>query len=186
MDELVLRGMARWPQVPDCRGWLGLDARGQWWLRGAQARPWPRQGDGALDKTGASVLHHDGLLGFIGRNYLAGEDGAWYFQNGPQRVWVELEAAPLVLRIDPDGALSTHTGVACAARAAWVDAAGRVWLETDAGPGLVHSADVGRLSDWVDDTATRLALPGGAALELAGLDGEPGATLGFQASPSRP
>ena len=33
MDDLVKAAMAKWPNVPDCRGWLGLDARGDWYLR---------------------------------------------------------------------------------------------------------------------------------------------------------
>ncbi|MCD6666313.1 MAG: DUF2946 family protein, partial [Hydrogenophaga sp.] len=28
MDEIVKAAMAKWPQVPACYGWLGLDARG--------------------------------------------------------------------------------------------------------------------------------------------------------------
>jgi hypothetical protein len=28
MDEMVKRGMARWPDVPDVYGWLSLDRRG--------------------------------------------------------------------------------------------------------------------------------------------------------------
>jgi hypothetical protein len=34
MDEIVLRGMARWPNVPAVYGWLGLDRRGQWLIKG--------------------------------------------------------------------------------------------------------------------------------------------------------
>lgn len=33
MDEIVKAAMAKWPEVPACYGWLGLDARGQWHLR---------------------------------------------------------------------------------------------------------------------------------------------------------
>ena len=29
MDDLVRAAMAKWPHVPDCRGWLALDARGE-------------------------------------------------------------------------------------------------------------------------------------------------------------
>ena len=33
MDDLVRQALAKWPNVPDCYGWLGLDARGQWYMR---------------------------------------------------------------------------------------------------------------------------------------------------------
>ena len=33
MDDIVKQAMAKWPNVPACWGWLGLDARGNWWLR---------------------------------------------------------------------------------------------------------------------------------------------------------
>ncbi len=30
MDDLVLRGMAKWPNVPAVYGWVALDRRGNW------------------------------------------------------------------------------------------------------------------------------------------------------------
>ena len=33
MDEIVKQAMAKWPNVPHCYGWLGLDARGNWYMR---------------------------------------------------------------------------------------------------------------------------------------------------------
>jgi len=33
MDEQVLRSLIKWPDVPDCFGWLALDRRGQWRMR---------------------------------------------------------------------------------------------------------------------------------------------------------
>lgn len=38
-----------------------------------------------------TLLQHDKLIDFIGRNYEADAQGQWIFQNGPQRVYVELE-----------------------------------------------------------------------------------------------
>ena len=34
MDEIVLRGMAKWPNVPAVYGWLALDRRGNWLIKG--------------------------------------------------------------------------------------------------------------------------------------------------------
>ena len=76
MDDIVKQAMAKWPNVPACSGWLGLDARGQWWLRDDQA-----QACGAFTsgKPGAkgNALRHEKLAEFIGRNYLAESDGRW-------------------------------------------------------------------------------------------------------------
>ena len=33
MDEIVLRSMLKWPNVPSVYGWLRLDRRGQWLIR---------------------------------------------------------------------------------------------------------------------------------------------------------
>ena len=180
--------MRRWPQVPACAGWLGLDARGQWWIRDAQALPWPRREDGTLDKQGASRLLHEGLCAFVARNYQPDAQGCWYFQNGPQQVYVELEAAPLILRLQLDAGRarwSTHTGVDCEVREAWLDGLGRVWLGSSAGPALLHSLDMVLLEPWLDDSLSGLRLPGAAPLalrplETAGVESR----LGFCASPS--
>ncbi len=188
MDEQVLQAMRRWPRVPACAGWLGLDARGQWWIRDAQALPWPRREDGALDKQGAGRLQHEGLCAFIGRNYQPDPQGRWVFQNGPQQVYVELEVAPLILRLQVDarGARwSSHTGAHCEVHEAWLDERGRLWLGTQAGPGLLHSLDMVLLEPWLDDSLSSLRLPGSDALALqplAAADIE--ARLGFCASPS--
>ncbi|MBU6510905.1 MAG: DUF2946 family protein [Betaproteobacteria bacterium] len=188
MDEQVLQAMRRWPDVPACAGWLGLDARGQWWIRDAQALPWPRREGGALDKQGASRLLHEGLCAFVARNYQPDEQGCWYFQNGPQRVYVELEAAPLILRLHTGAGAarwSTHTGADCEVREAWLDAPGRVWLGTTAGPALLHSLDMVLLEPWLDDSLCSLRLPGRAPLDLRPLaQTEVESRLGFCASPS--
>ncbi len=185
MDESVRRALLRWPDVPACNGWLGLDARGDWWMRSEAARPWPREADGRLQRAGASRLRHPGLVAFIARNYQSADDGHWYFQNGPQRVYVELEAAPLVLRLQPDRSWRAHTGAPCVPRLACVDAAGRLYLDTDVGPGIVHTLDMSALGDWLDDALTRLQPPDGESLELLRLDADAlCARLGFRPRPS--
>ena len=55
---------------------------------------------GPFPQVKGSRIEHDGLRGFIQRNYEADARGCWFFQNGPQRVYVELEAAPWVFRLD--------------------------------------------------------------------------------------
>ena len=90
MDEIVKHALAKWPDVPHCTGWLLLDRRGTWRMRDAAAQ--------AAGIPGTPI-RHAALLGFINRNYEADERGRWFFQNGPQRVYVELEYTPWVVRL---------------------------------------------------------------------------------------
>jgi hypothetical protein len=92
MDEQVLRSLIKWPNVPDCYGWLALDRRGQWRMRDefTQQNHLPGQ-----------VITHAALNEFISRNYASDDLGRFFFQNGPQRVYVTLDATPWIARISP-------------------------------------------------------------------------------------
>ena len=103
MDDIVKQAMAKWPNVPHCYGWLALDARGGWRMRDEAAQ----QAGSAGDK-----LTNAALVAFINRNYQHDERGNWYFQNGPQRVYVNLEATPFIARTDPQQGLVVQTGKA--------------------------------------------------------------------------
>lgn len=105
MDDIVKQAMAKWPNVPHCYGWLALDARGGWRMRDEAAQRANAPGD---------RLSNAKLVGFINRNYLHDEHGNWYFQNGPQRVYVNLEATPFIARTDPQQGLALQTGQALA------------------------------------------------------------------------
>ncbi len=137
MDEIVKAALLKWPDVPHARGWLGLDARGQWFLRDEAT-----QAAGGFPLAKGSRIEHEALRAFIGRNYLSDGAGAWFFQNGPQRVYVELEAAPWVWRIGEAFDIQAHTGAPAQWRGTWLDEQGRLFLDTDLGLGLVHSQDV--------------------------------------------
>jgi hypothetical protein len=138
MDEIVKAALKKWPNVPACRGWLALDARGDWYMRDDRV-----QAAGPFPRIKGSRIQHDKLREFIHRNYLRDDDGAWYFQNGPQRVYVELEAAPYVWRVAAQNrSLSSHSGLPATLRSAWLDEAGRLFLDTDLGFGLVHTQDM--------------------------------------------
>ena len=153
MDDIVRQAIAKWPNVPNCFGWLGLDARGNWYMRDDQAQA---AGSFAGGSPGAaskgSLLKHDKLLDFIQRNYESDAAGQWFFQNGPQRVYVELEATPLIWRVDasPNFAVTAHTGQAARVQRCLVDEHGRVYLETDAGFGLVHTLDMMHVADAIE------------------------------------
>jgi Protein of unknown function (DUF2946) len=151
MDEIVAAALRKWPNVPHCYGWLGLDARGEWYLRDERA-----QAAGRFPQARGSRIANARLREFIQRNYDHDAAGCWFFQNGPQRVYVELEAAPWVWRLsEADGALriESHTGRAAVFESAWIDEAGRLFVATDLGLGLVHTLDVELASCAVEASA---------------------------------
>ncbi len=139
MDEIVKAALRKWPNVPHCYGWLALDARGDWYMRDERI-----QRAGPFPQVKGSRIEHDKLLAFIQRNYGCDDAGCWFFQNGPQRVYVQLEAAPWVWRVAPHAPwrLSSHTGLASSAISVWLDELGRVFVHTPLGLGIVHSQDM--------------------------------------------
>jgi len=145
MDPIVEAALKKWPNVPHCYGWLALDARGDWYMRDEriqQAGPFPQ--------VKGSRINHDKLRAFIERNYAADDAGCWFFQNGPQRVYVELESTPWIWRLQPDGRVLGHTGTEAHVQSSWLDEEGRLYLLTELGMGLVHTADMGLAADAVE------------------------------------
>jgi len=148
VDEIVIRGMLKWPNVPSVYGWLSLDRRGSWMIKSAAGR-FERVANPAVQE-------------FIGRNYAADAQGRWYFQNGPQRVFVALDYTPWVYRLDDAGeGLLAHTGaVPRALETLFVDDAGALLLESELGVGVLLDRDlpafVERLTDPRGRTAERL------------------------------
>ena len=114
----------KWPEVLACYGWLSLDRRGCWRLKG-------------------QAIGHAGLISFINSHYGADDSGNWVFQNGPQAVFVALGYTPLVLRLDVDGRLTAHTGAAAGpVTAAYLDEEGNALLHTALGIGLLDDRDL--------------------------------------------
>jgi len=146
MDDIVRQAIAKWPNVPHCWGWLGLDARGNWYMRDDRT-----QAAGAFPSAKGSLLRHEKLVEFIQRNYECDDKGQWFFQNGPQRVYVELEAAPFVFRIAAKGRATTHTGRDAIVNRAIIDETGRVYLDTDVGFGVVHTLDMEAAADAIEE-----------------------------------
>ncbi|MGH8505720.1 MAG: DUF2946 family protein [Stenotrophobium sp.] len=126
MEAWVERALARWPNVPALFGWLRLDRRGRWLIRG-------------------EIISRPQIIDTINANYAADAQGRWYFQNGPQRGYIALEYAPLILRTDGADRLHTHTGLAVTApAAAFMDEHGALLLTCEHGPGVLEDASL----DW--------------------------------------
>lgn len=172
MDEMVKRAMQKWPNVPNVFGWLRLDRRGNWLLQ-VQPDSFERIGNVAL-------------VEFIGRNYERDGSGRWFFQNGPQRVFVGLDYTPYVYRLGDrqQGARQwfTHAGApAGRPRELLFDEDDNVVLVTELGPGVVEDRDLAALLDGLSEDGREVdaeeLLPrlraGGGALTGLRLFGEP-------------
>ena len=170
MDDIVKAALAKWPNVPNCYGWLGLDARGNWYMRDDRAQAAGAFCAAELEPARrmaakGSLLRHEKLIDFIQRNYESDSQGQWFFQNGPQRVYVELEATPFIWRVDSMFSVVAHTGTAARVQRCAVDEVGHLYLETDLGFGLVHTQDMLAAADaieqglWVPQSWAAAELP---------------------------
>lgn len=184
MDDIVKQELAKWPNVPHCTGWLLLDRRGDW-----------RMPDDAAQAAGelGSPIRHAALASFIARNYECDEHGQWFFQNGPQRVYVELAYTPWIVRLaERDGqlVLTDQTGQPFEPAEAWLDDTGGV-LFRDAGTppriASLHDHDLGLFADHADLDAAPPVLRwrSGTALPLGTVSSaDVPARFGFVASPA--
>ena len=181
LDDQVVQAMRRWPQVPAVHGWLRLDRRGRWLLVD-RGRP---DFDEARDGAGSGITSPP-ILDFIGRNYGADEAGRWFWQNGPQRVFVDVDLAPLVLRVVGEAtaaSLVTHTGYPVdTPQRGWMDEDGNVFLETTMGPGVLHDLDLAGLELDEDSPGLRLRL-GATRVALVPLAAAADDSLGFVRRP---
>lgn len=143
MDEIVLRSMLKWPAVPAVYGWLSLDRRGNWMIKNVAGR--------------FERIAHAAVREFIGRNYASDSEGRWYFQNGPQRVFVALDYTPWVYRLDDAGqGLLAHTGaVPRALEAVFLDDAGALLLKTEIGIGVLLDRDLSAFLERFTDVRGR-------------------------------
>ncbi len=125
MDEQVLRSVIKWPNVPHCFGWLALDRRGQWRMRDEYAQ---------ANQLPGNAIQHVALNEFISRNYAHDSLGRYFFQNGPQRVFVTLDTSPWIARMIPkkDGGkgldLMTQCGTPIRPQGALSDEKGNIYI----------------------------------------------------------
>ncbi len=197
MDEIVLRAIAKWPNVPSVYGWLRLDRRGDWLVR----MPTPPGGAPVFDR-----IRNPAVVEFIGRNYAHDAEGRYYFQNGPQRVYVSLDCTPWVYRLDDAAAaLVAHNGASAGSpRAAFFDERDALVLDCEHGPGVVADRDLAAIAERFADGAGRPLDPEalyarvrsgervqaqwmGAPLRVCAIDSQAlAARFGFVARPAPP
>jgi hypothetical protein len=127
MDEIVARSLAKWPNVPAVYGWLSLDRRGNWLIKGER-------------------IGNPALRDFIARNYESDAAGRWYFQNGPQRVYVSLTYTPLVVHYEGED-LVDHCGRPFSPIGAFQDDEGSVLFEGGGSVALLDDRDLARFAD---------------------------------------
>jgi len=127
VDEIVARSLAKWPNVPAVFGWLSLDRRGNWLIKG--------------EKIANAALRQ-----FIARNYEADDKGRWYFQNGPQRVFVSLAYTPLVVHYEGEE-LFDQCGRRFAPSQTFQDDEGSVLIAGNRTVALLDDRDLARFAD---------------------------------------
>jgi hypothetical protein len=176
MDEIVTRSMAKWPDVPDVYGWLRLDRRGNWRLRVGQA-----EGAGRSGTPRFEPIANPAFNAFIGRNYAPDDRGCWFFQNGPQRVFVGLAYAPMVFHIEGTEFVDHCGRNADPVDGAWLDEEGTLVIHTAGGAGGVDDRDLLLVADGLGEgilSLGRVVLPVGT-LRSADLE----AQFGFVRAP---
>ncbi len=152
MDDIVARAMHKWPDVPNVFGWLRLDRRGNWLVKSRSA---------AFERIGNRAV-----IDFIGRNYAADLQGRWFFQNGPQRVYVSLDYTPWVFRLsdNTDSLLAQNESAVGAPKSLLLDEAGALLLDCAMGIGVISDRDLAPLVERIARENPILA--GGEALQL--------------------
>ena len=135
-NKHITNAIEKWPNVPECYGWLKLNRRGEWLLKNKKVR-------------------HKRTIAFLNENYRVGEDGSSYVQNGPQQVFVALEYTPWVYRFNHHTGFSTHNHLKVRKiNRAMSDEHGNLLIETSYGVGLVDDRDLGSLSAFLTETIT--------------------------------
>ncbi len=137
---LTKQSAIKWPSVPNVYNWLMLDGRGNWLIK-------------------REKISHKGLIDFINAQYTADDTGRWFFQNGPQRVFVTLECTPYVLSVETDDSFmyfKTHTGQAIKIiDKLWIDNIGRLLVSWNGHIGLVSDRDLPYLTAKLNSSGSK-------------------------------
>ena len=142
LQPAVLRAQARWPDVPDAYGWLRLDRRGQWRLK--------NPANGVFERVGNAALRE-----YVSHNYSADAVGRWFFQNGPQRVFVGLAYTPFVVRLE-NSVLIDQCGACFEALETWLDEEGSLLIAGRRGVALLHDHDLSSYAEIMGSAVDHL------------------------------
>ena len=92
MDLVTIQALQKWPQVPNCYGWLYFDRRGEWRIQNEYAQQHQLPGE---------KITHSGFKQYIESHLARDHLGNHFFQNGPQRVYISYAYCPWVIRFYP-------------------------------------------------------------------------------------
>ena len=131
MDDSAKLAALGLPLARTVYGWLGLDRRGNWLIKGER-------------------ISNPRIADYLGRHYICDDSGRWYVENGLQQVFVALEYTPFVLRVAGLAGkfprLVTHDGrPVITVRGAWLDETGSLVLQTEHGAGVIDDRDLERV-----------------------------------------
>ena len=131
-----------WPRQLEVYGWLSLDRRGYWSIKGNKVR-------------------NAKLTKFISDNYHVDDNGRFFFQNGPQRVFVSIDLAPYILNVMYSNPLDlvTHNGIRVQTiNQAWFDNEMNLFICWDNLIGAINDRDNPHLfENLVDKSNSRLS-----------------------------
>jgi len=92
LDQATIQAIQKWPQVPNCYGWLNFDRRGEWRIQNEYAQQHRLSGE---------KITHAGFKQYIESHLARDYCGNHFFQNGPQRVFISFAYCPWVVRFYP-------------------------------------------------------------------------------------
>lgn len=129
-NELPLQ-FSNWPGHPEVHGWLRLSRRGDWFVKGQK-------------------VTHPRSLSFINAHYQSDPQGRWFFQNGRQRVFVQLAYTPYILRLNGTDSFKTHTGLTInELKQVCLDDEGNLLFQTEFGIALLNDYDLPLVQDYL-------------------------------------
>lgn len=132
-DDYLEKVMAKWPNVPEVYGWLKMNKRGEWLIK-------------------EQSISHLRIKNFLNRNYFSDSNGNWFVQNGPQRVYVELEYTPHVYRIRDYSFIYTTNGKKVGqVKSFLLDEQGNILIYSELGLGLVYDKDLSQVVESLND-----------------------------------
>ncbi len=124
-----------WPRKLEVYGWLSLDRRGCWLIKGNKVR-------------------NAKLTKFISANYYVDINGRYFFQNGPQRVFVSIDLAPYIVNVMGNNPLElvTHNGIRVEViDQAWFDKRMNLFICWDNVIGAINDRDNPYLFEYLVD-----------------------------------